>query len=140
MTHLSEDELLQHALDLNDDPVRHAESEAHIASCQVCAEQLDRTRKDLAIIAGIGPMKRPQLLSGRHPAHSTRLSIGVAALVVLSFAAGFLASELVERKPASVVPSTMVPTSPDLSHATQARSDATQVTFPESALTSPGIK
>ncbi len=140
MTHLSEDELLQLALDLEDDPARRAEVEAHITSCQSCSERLERIRGDLAIISGIKPMKQPQLLPGRHHPHSTRLYFGVAALIVLSFAAGFYASELVERKPASVVPSALVPTSPDPSHATQARSDATQVTYPETALTTRGIR
>lgn len=140
MIHLSEDELLQHALDFEDDPAKRAEADAHITSCQSCSAQLEQVHRDLAIISGIKPRKQPQLLPGRHQPHSTRLYFGVAALVVLSFAAGFYASELVERKPASVVPSTLVPASPDLSHATQSQSDATQVTYPESAVTAPGIR
>lgn len=140
MTHLSEDELLQRTLDLVDDPEGRAEAEAHITSCQSCSAVLERIRGDLAIISGIKPRMQPQLLPGRHQSHSTRLYFGVAALVILSFAAGFFASELVEQKPASVVPSTLVPAPPDPSDATQARSDATQVTYPETALTTPGIR
>lgn len=140
MTHLSEDELLQHALDLEDDLVRRAEAAAHITSCRPCAEQLERIRGDLTIISGIRPTGHPQLLPQRFSPHSVRLMLGAAALVVLSFAAGYLTSGLVERRPASVVPSTLVPGTPDPSHATEVRSDATLVTYPHAARTTPGIR
>lgn len=140
MTHLSEDELLLLALDLEDDSAKCAKAEAHITSCQLCSAQLERIRGDVAIISGINPRRQPRLRPRQYRDRSTRLYFGVAALVVLSFAAGFLASEMAERKPASVVPSTLVPTSPDPWHATQARSDATQVTYPETAHTTPGIR
>lgn len=131
MTHPTEDTLLKHALELHDAPSHREEIEAHLAMCQSCSTQFDRIRNDLSVISGIRPQSRPaMILQGRSTA-TMRTYFRIAALLVLGFAAGFVTSELVERKPASVVPSALRPTPPARGYSGVIESDATQVQYPQ---------
>ena len=133
MTHPNEDTLLMHALELHVDSAQREELEAHIASCMDCIALLNRIRDDLRIISGVHPHSRLTLPPFGRFQPAMRAYLRIAALLILSFAAGYITSELAERSPVTIVASIREPMSNTPGHGSAVESDATQVQYPASS-------
>jgi hypothetical protein len=129
MTHPNEVDLLKHALELHDSPADQEQIESHLADCPVCASRIDRIREDMKIISGIRLQGQLLYQQRRRTSHASSY-LRVAAIIVLSFAAGYLASQLANAEPATVVPSTLLPSAPETDQNGSAVSDATTVYEP----------
>jgi len=104
MNHLSEDDLLAYALETCENPDR---IEGHLHSCTGCNARLDSIRADIEIIAGVRPRtSRPHAPVVSLPASRLMKIVHIAAVIVLSFAAGFATSRFWQHEPAHVTPAT----------------------------------
>lgn len=107
MIHPTEDDLLAYVLETLPDRAEQARIDEHLQDCSDCRARLRQIRDDIDIIAGV----RPRTINPHAPAVSVPTSrltkiVRVAAIIVLSFAAGFATSRFWQREPAHVSPAT----------------------------------
>lgn len=127
MAHLTDDELLEIALELNSDPGQADRLDGHLAECGHCLAQLERVRADLSVIAGIRLGVTPRAFPDRNSTVGLRSVLRIAAIVILSFAAGVVASRLAVDSPSRIIPPDPNTGVPAPSRVAIAMSDATLV-------------
>jgi len=126
--HITEDKLLEYALEITDDNVDQAEIEGHLDACQSCRSRLKELRHDIDVIGSIRPPRPVASIPGvsRWNDAVYRL-LRVAALIVVGLAVGFSASAWLEDEPARVASRYLTLSSPADSVSRYAASDATDI-------------
>lgn len=128
MNHLSEDDLLRHALEAYE---REDESQialVHLETCAECRARLADIERDIGVVAGVRPQRRVLQLPSPRPSRMSVYSfLRAAALVILGVALGYGLSN--RNRPESVqVTSAYVSLSPPADSLRRyVASDATEV-------------
>ncbi|MFH1374177.1 MAG: hypothetical protein ABII79_10305 [bacterium] len=126
--HISEDKLIEYALEIVDVDNERAEIEEHLETCQLCRSRLREVRSDIDTISSIRldrPVAATPSSTTWHDAVYPLLR--VAALIVIGLVAGFGTSLWFEDKPARVVSQYVTLSSPADSVSRYAASDATDI-------------
>lgn len=127
MNHISEDAILEYALEVCDETARAAVSD-HLAQCSACRERLAATMADLEIIRGLrprrAPVKLPRRFARRRIFYRTARA---AALIVLGIGIGYMGSSRVHQGAACVSPAYIATAPPADPIRAFAASDATEV-------------
>ena len=106
MNHISEDKLLELALEIIENDAERKAIEKHMQNCSQCSRRLEIIRGDIDTIAGVkGPIIPLPAQFPRQRWHIGYTILRIAALLVFGFAAGYAISNLAHREPANVVPS-----------------------------------
>ena len=114
--HISQDTLLKLALETLEPPAE-LRVRSHLDGCSRCRNILEGIEASLGTIAGVKPVlpMDPPLLPFARPVSSFWLR--AAAILVVGFGLGFLASESRRTPPVAVVQQQLVPRSPDVPRA-----------------------
>jgi hypothetical protein len=129
MSHYSEDQLLEYALEILDDSTRRADIEAHLRLCPGCRAKLEDIEKVNDALGNVKPYRQLLLLPNPRTRRLGVLSaVKVAALIIAGFFAGFGAANWAEKQPAEAAYAYLVLTPPEDTGTGGAVSDATEVT------------
>jgi hypothetical protein len=105
MTHLSEDELLRHALDAHASATERSSALSHLEQCAECRARLSAIDDDVSVIAGVSPRRSVVRVTIPRPVRLTWSSLlQAAALVILGIAIGYSVSATRATPPAPVAP------------------------------------
>lgn len=144
MTHVSEDQLLEYALEVTVTDEERASIATHIQSCPECKARLETIRADMEVLGSVRPGFRPSLglpsprkeragqarLWARHPLLQRGTAYAVlraTAFIVVGFVAGLGASSIAPREPLIVSSAYIEVSPPGETAASCAVSDATGV-------------
>ena len=128
MKHITEDKLLEYALETCSGDAEKAEIESHLDSCLECREQQSAIHKDIDLLGGV---KGRKMVVNKPIAVRTRFSVQTmlkaAALLIFGFLSGLGVSNLVQREPISIMPSYIELSPPADSLTSFVATDATQI-------------
>ncbi len=126
--HISEDKLLEYALEIVEDDIERDKIEEHLEACQSCRSRLNEVENDIDVISSVRP-HRPVAATPVGPRwrHAVYPLLRAAALIVIGLGMGFGASAWLGDKPARVVSQYVTLSSPADSVSRYAASDATDI-------------
>jgi hypothetical protein len=106
MNHISEDKLLELALEIIEDDAERDAIEKHLQNCSQCSQRLETIRSDIGTIAGVkGPIIPLPAQIYKRKRHISYTILRVAALLVFGFAVGYTISNIGHHEQVNVVPS-----------------------------------
>ncbi len=128
MIHISEDQLLEYALEACDENER-LKIEEHIESCERCSEALNRIRQDIDLIGSIRPTKSPmaQPVPASQRGSFVSSLLRVAAILAIGFVIGYSTSSITRPDSIDIAPAYVQLSPPADSLAGYAPSDGTGV-------------
>jgi hypothetical protein len=128
MNHLSEDDLLRHALEAYESDDERQRTTAHLETCDDCRVRLAAVEDDVGVIAGVRPQRRVlQLPAPRHPGLNVYSLLRAAALVILGVALGYGLSNRTPTETIQITSAYVTLSPPADSLRRYAASDATEV-------------
>jgi len=128
MSHLSEDDLLRHALDAYETESERQTTMAHLETCDACRARLADTETDIGVIAGVRPQRRVLQLPAPRPSRINVYSLlRAAALVILGIALGYGISNRTRPESVQITPAYVSLEPPADSLRRYAASDATEI-------------
>jgi len=128
MNHISEDTLLEYALEIIDNDKELDEIELHLKECAECRKQFEVIHNEINIIGNV--RGRGQFLSIPEVNRKHRLAYTLfkaAALIVFGFSLGYGTSNWTHRETISILPTYLKPSPPADSLIGFAASDATHI-------------
>lgn len=128
MNHLSEDNLLRHALEAYESDDERQHITAHLETCDDCRTRLAVIEDDVGVIAGVRPQRRVlQLPAPRHSRINVYSLLRAAALVILGVALGYGLSNRTRSETVQITSAYVTLSPPADSLRRYAASDATEV-------------
>ncbi len=128
--HISEDKLLEYALEITENDNERAKIEGHLEICQSCRSRLKELQNDIDIISSIRPHRPVAATSKDSRWHNVVFSLlRAAALIVIGLAMGYGTSVWLEDEPARVASQYVTLSSPADSISRYAASDATDISW-----------